>query len=104
MRVIIGRTFYLKEGEKVLGQILVEGADQPWFLGTFKPTPAFEAYRPLFAREQELVTDDSEDCQKEWENLQEINFSLLLLEEVETGEKIENMLLHVQGKNTWFRY
>ena len=38
----------LMQGETVLGAIVIESCDMPWWHGHFEPQPPFEAVRSLF--------------------------------------------------------
>jgi hypothetical protein len=50
-------------GDRLLGTLTRTGMDMPWWEGTFDPVPGFEAVRPLFDRERELLEADRID---EW--------------------------------------
>lgn len=51
-------------GDQLLGTLTRTGLEMPWWEGIFDPTPSFEAVRPLFDRERELLNADRMD---EWD-------------------------------------
>ncbi|MER5352639.1 DUF4240 domain-containing protein [Kitasatospora sp. NPDC002551] len=82
-----------------MGEIVVEETDFPWLRGRFIASPAFVMFEPLFARSQALA--DGED----WEGFDgaydEIRKALSLLS---PSGPVAEFLLHVQGRDAWFRW
>ncbi|MEY9962217.1 hypothetical protein ABIA33_000238 [Streptacidiphilus sp. MAP12-16] len=42
------RSMQLRMGDTLLGSIIVEERDMPWWLGRFEAAPEFDSVRPLF--------------------------------------------------------
>lgn len=94
-------TWELEVGGKVVGTLRVRGPDQPFFLCDFEPSPEFESVRSLFAEELRLLNGDQMDA---WNEAYERILSRgLRLRSVETGEVLDELLLHIDGHEAWFR-
>jgi putative SOS response-associated peptidase YedK len=94
--------YRLYRGDRLLGTLNRTGADMPWHLGTFEPTPAFEEVRPLFERELALLNADRMD---EWMTAWgEVTALGLRLEPVPASTPIEEFVLHIEGPSAWWRY
>jgi hypothetical protein len=98
--------YLLKRGEVVLGELAPYDYDFPWERCRFAATPAFAPYRPLFARESELLAlndrDEVQDAELEriWQQLAGLG---LVLEPAPSGERLHNFDLHVDGDLAEFR-
>ena len=78
------------------------GTDQPFLLGEFQPTPEYASVRELFADELRLLDAGQVD---EWEVAYErISSRTLVLRAVETGETINDPLVHINDREAWFRH
>jgi hypothetical protein len=95
----------LKQGELLLGTLETTDLDQPWVICKFTPTPAFEAVKPLFDAELELI-EGSDDLEIDaWEmaysRIDELGLQLVPV----NGEpSISEFVLHIDGSEAWFRY
>lgn len=95
-----GAAYVLKHGEVVLGELDPYDLEFPWERCRFAAAPAFARYRPLFARELELLAlddrDDAQDAELEqiWQQLAELG---LVLESRRSGERLQGFDLHVDG-------
>ncbi len=96
----------LRRGDTLLGTLRVNSVDQPWFIGTFGATPAFEKVRPLFDEELRLLEAERNAFEQDaWEAAYErIDALRLRLVLEEGGEEFDHFLLHIQGCDAWFRY
>ena len=96
------RTFQLYRGETLLGVLTPTESDQPWWLGSFAPTIAFEEVRPLFLQELKLLNADQ---MGEWELLQtQIQTLELKLVPSDGSDSVSDFLLHIDAENAWWRY
>jgi hypothetical protein len=100
----------LMTGETALGTLVLEELDQPWWYCHFTPTPAFDQFRPFFVTEQaaleineaaRLIGDRE---QGQWEKAYDAIDALHLRLVGEHGQIIDDLLLHVDGDEAWFRY
>jgi hypothetical protein len=90
-------------GDVLLGTLTRTGADWPWWEGTFDGAPGFEAVRPLFDRERELLeADRMDEWGAAWEELAEG----LRLEPLDGRGPITEFLLHIErdGRCASWRY
>ena len=98
--------YLLKHREVVLGELAPYDCDFPWERCRFAAAPAFAAYRPLFARELELLArddrDEAQDAELDriWQQLAGLG---LVLESQRSGERLQNFDLHVDGELAEFR-
>ncbi len=56
----MSRRFELLRGKTVLGVVTLDQAESnfPWFVGWLKPSPAYDAVRPLFDELDRLLDDE----------------------------------------------
>jgi hypothetical protein len=96
----------LKQDATVLATLIVDEIDQPWFRCFFAPEPEFEAYRPYFEREAELLDQLEEHAElfDAWDDLLHAIARLGVTLVSETGEVIEDFWLHVEESYASFRY
>ncbi|MCC7103974.1 MAG: hypothetical protein IT307_02410 [Chloroflexi bacterium] len=86
----------------VLGRLMRRDTDRPWTNCDFEPTDAFERVKPAFDEELQLLNAGWMD---DWEEAYERIAALgMTLEDENTGEKITEFLLHIDGKDAWFRW
>src|SRR3954471_24072963 len=99
------RILELKQGELLLGTLIVDDIDQPWFMCNFVATPDFEAIRPLFDAELAIIegSDDLDVVKWEeaWSPIEALGLQLI---PAETGTALGDFLLHIQGDKAWFTY
>lgn len=97
---------YLKQGEILLGILTFDYVAQPWFMCKFVPTEAFATVKPLFDEELALLNAEKlDEYEKVWEQIDALIDALKLrLVLANTGDVIEEFLLHIQGNKAWFRY
>lgn len=90
-------------GEEVLGTLTRTGGEMFWEEGLFEPTPAFEAVRPLFDRENALLEADRID---EWCVVWDELAEGLRLEPLDGRGPIVEFLLHIEddGRLARWRY
>ena len=88
-------------GGKLIGRIVRRTADFPFIFGSFEATPDFAAHAPLFAEELRLMNEDRMD---EWELAYDrIDDLGLRLIPTDGSEQIEELILHIEGDEAWFR-
>jgi hypothetical protein len=102
-------TLNLVRGDTVLGTIEVHpgNADFPWFSGTFRPSREFEAVRPLFERELELLRANENDDSASWDDWEEVHDELhdpgLRLTAPDSNYTADDILIHINGAEAWWR-
>jgi hypothetical protein len=90
-------------GDVLLGTLTRTGSDMPWWGGAIDAAPGFEAVRPLFDRERELLdADRMEEWGAAWDELAEG----LRLEPLDGRDPITEFLLHIEadGRRASWRY
>ena len=91
-------------GEVLLGTLNYKTLDTPWFSYDFSPTEAFAEVKPLFDREAKYVNEGDFD-EDTWEELMKpIDALKLRLIEADSGNAIEDFLVHIQNNEASFRY
>jgi hypothetical protein len=89
------------EGQTVLGVLTVTDVDQPFILCSFQPTEEFEHHRSLFEERLRLVENE------DWSAFEAVDEQIrrlgLVLKRMNDGAEIDEFLLHVRGKEAWFR-
>ena len=99
----------LIRGETLLGTIRVNPghADFPWSSGTFQAAPEFESVRPLFERELRLLRDNANDDAATWDDWEDTHAELhdpgLRLVAPDGGDTLEEILIHINGTEAWWR-
>jgi hypothetical protein len=89
--------YHLYRGPMLLGTLSDLQPDFPWLVGSFQPSAAYEADRPLFERSLELL--DAE-LYEEWDELwTRIAAPGLRIEPLDPGDKpiADFDLIHLQG-------
>jgi hypothetical protein len=95
--------YHLYRGDVLLGTLSNLQPDFPWVVGSFEPSDAFAAERPLFERELELLDAEHYD---EWEELwTRIAAPGLRILPVDPGEEpVEDFnIIHLRGDRFDFR-
>lgn len=90
-------------GDLLLGILTELRGEMWWREGTFDAAPGFDAVRPLFDQERELLEADRiDEWGAAWDELAEG----LRLEPVDGREPITEFLLHIEadGRNASWRY
>ncbi|WP_171160162.1 hypothetical protein [Usitatibacter palustris] len=105
----IPKTLNLVRGETLLGTIDVKPgtADVPWFSGAFHATPEFESVRDLFERELQLLQENSNDDSATWDDWEEVHAEIidpgLRLQAPDSSYVVEDILIHIDGAEAWWR-
>ena len=91
----------LYRGGVPLGRLTVTDFDQPWYIGRFDPTPAFDAVRHLFEEENRLLQEDGADDRWEavWEAIAAPGLRLVW----EDGRNDDEVLIHIDGPRADWR-
>ena len=103
------KTLSLIRGDTILGTIDVNpgDADFPWFSGTFRATPEFESVRDLFDRELQLLRANSTNDSASWDDWEAIHAELhdpgLRLSAPDSNYTAEDILIHINGAEAWWR-
>ena len=93
---------HLKRRDELLGVLRSLDTDFPWVNCIFEPTTSFDEVRPLFDEELKLLDADQ---MEEWETAYErINALKLQLIATKDDKDVGEFLLHIRGKEAWFRY
>ena len=97
--------FQLIRGDKILGtvEIVSNKCDFPWYGGTFTPDDAFAQVKPLFDEELRLLNAGDaglDGFDLIWEK---IDAPGLILRAEDGTKEIKNVLIHIDGTNTWWR-
>jgi hypothetical protein len=91
----------LRRGGDLLGVLSYVGTDMPMFIYRFEPTLRFSEVQPLFDEELRLLNADEMDA---WESAYDkINALGLTLEPTDGGPPIREFILHIEGREAWFR-
>jgi hypothetical protein len=95
-----GEVWTLYAGEQLVARLVVTGADFPWLAARIEPQPAFEPFRPLFARQRAATEAE------EWDRADELHGrvgrELSLVDP--KGVRVAEFLLHVDGDDAWWRW
>ena len=88
-------------GGSVVGKVRSRDLDMPFVLCAFEPMPQFEPVRHLFRIELELLNADR---MEEWQVAYDRIWSQgLKLRSVESGQTLDEVVLHIEGRAAWFR-
>ena len=100
----IGERWQLRAGEQLLADLVVTGADQPWLLARFVPTPEFESVRGLF--DESLRLSESVADKVGWAAWQRAYDRILdavsLIDP--DGWRVASFLLHIDGGTATWRW
>ena len=92
----------LRAGDEPAGDLVVEDSDFPWLRGSFRPAPAFEGVRALFAEELRLL-DDIDDDGTAWDDAYgKVESAVTLI--APDGRPVPEFLLHIDGTTAWWRW
>jgi len=92
--------YQLFRGDVLLGVIREETPDFPWTLGTFTPTAAFAAVRPLF--DALKGTSTMQEWNDRW--LQLHSPGLRLVPDDSSEPTITDFVLHIDGTRFQLKY
>jgi len=96
-----GMKYELYRGESLLGIIVHETDDFPTHKGTFYPSGEFDDIASLFEKEIRLLESGNLE---EWQLTRtEIDRPVITLKPVGGGKIILNPLIHIEGKEVWWR-
>ena len=99
---LMSNQWKLYRGNVLLGIITHTDDDFPWHNGTFKATEAFSEVKDLFEQELILLEERSYD---EWERLyDELSKPGIRLVSMDDNSVIDELLIHVQGDDVWWRH
>lgn len=91
----------LMHGTEVVAEIDVEGADQPWLIGRFRPGPAYAVVAALFAEQRRLMRAIPAD----YEAVQRVDDRIrALVDMVAPHGPVAEFWLQVHGDEAWFRF
>ena len=99
----------LVRGNVLLGTIEVSKGDasSPWYTGVFHATEEFQAVQGLFERELKLLQANKNDDTAQWEDWEAVHEELhepgLRLEAKATGYRADEILIHINGAEAWWR-
>ena len=95
--------FFLFRGDDLLGVVTQTYDDFPWHHGSFEPSPEFYAVKELFDKERTMLERTEFDVDH-WENVwEEIIRPGLRLVPVDSGNSIDELLILIDGTETWWR-
>jgi hypothetical protein len=97
------QTYKLYRGNDLLGTIIHTKIDMPWHWGTFEPTEHFDAVKPLFEQEIQLLDTLDSNSQKWHENWAQITKPGLRLVSEQDNQQITDLLIHIDGSEVWWR-
>ena len=103
------RALELVRGEDVLGTIDVKpgDADYPWHSGVFHPSAMFESVRGLFEDELRLLRANTTDDPAQWDAWEAAHARLnepgLWLQGADESYTTDEMLIHIEGNQAWWR-
>jgi len=102
-------TLELVRGNTVLGTIEVKRGevDFPWYSGVFHPTAEFEPVRGLFEHELGLLRANTSDDSAQWDDWEDVHAELhepgLRLQSPDKSYEADEILLHIDGAEAWWR-
>jgi hypothetical protein len=103
--VSVGELWTLVKGDEVVGEILVDDHDFPWFFGRFTAAPGFAEVRHLFEAEATLsgLMQDDDSVYPAWEAAYlQIRAAVELCGP--SGTPVAEFLLHIDGEHVGFRW
>lgn len=109
MKQQLPKTLELVRGYTLLGTIDVKpgDGDLPWSSGAFHPSAEFEAVRGLFERELLLLQGNTDDDAVQWDEWESVNAELhepgMRLQSPDKSYATEEILIHIDGKEAWWR-
>lgn len=103
------RSLELVRGYDIIGTIDVNprNEDPPWHSGVFHPSAKFEDVRGLFEHELELLRANTTDDAAQWDDWEAVNAELhdpgLRLQSADKSYVADEILIHIDGKEAWWR-
>jgi hypothetical protein len=105
MAIRTDNRWQLVSGDRILGTLTFRDPDQPFLICDFSPTPEFAAIEPLFVTELEILNTSPFDAELWEQEYQKIDALELRLVPVGDSQAIDGqLLLHIEGKTTRFRF
>lgn len=96
--------YLLYRNHQLLGELIGISDKFPCHQGVFRPAPAFEEVRPLFARELELLNADRMDeWEAVWTAIFDLGVKLRPASARDASEDISEFILHLDGSEAWWR-
>ena len=94
--------YEVRSGGRVIGSLTETGVDQPWFLCTFTPGPAWEEVSRVFAgMNQALAQQFAAEYRVAMAAYRDLQ---LLLHPVDGGDVIKPAIVWIDGGSARFRY
>ncbi|SEN17285.1 hypothetical protein [Actinacidiphila rubida] len=95
-------TMQLKQGDTVLGALIIDDGDMPWWHGHFQPAPDFEPLRPAFDAWFQAVEDGDESAMDSaYRSLEALGLVIIAAGD---SEPIAEFMLHVNDNRFRLRY
>ncbi|WP_432094057.1 hypothetical protein [Streptomyces sp. bgisy100] len=91
------------QGDTLLGSLVLDRFDQPWFHCRFSPTPAWEPVRPTVEAWTRAVERGDGDDHELTAALEAVDALRLSLVPAPHSGPIHDFLLHVEGDEARFR-
>jgi hypothetical protein len=92
----------LKQGDTLLGTLVVDSGDMPWWHGRFQPTSEFEPIRPAFNAWSEAVDDGNESTMDSaYRSLEALGLAITVAGD---SEPITPFMLHIDNDRFRLRY
>lgn len=92
----------LFKDDALLGRLVLQKLDMPYFCCAFAAEPAFAKYETLFQAEAAALSAGDDDAQ---ESLgMEVDKLMLKLVAQPSGKVIDRFLIHISEGAAWFRY
>ena len=88
----------------MLGTLTLREVDQPWLQCDFSPSAGYVEVAPFFASELAALNAepfDSESWERQYSKIDALALSLAPIGQARTIG--DTFLLHIDGKNAWFR-
>ncbi|MFI1094421.1 hypothetical protein [Streptomyces sp. NPDC020917] len=92
----------LKLGDTLLGTLVVDGGDMPWWYGHFQPTVEFTPARPLFDEWSRAVEESDEAAMIAAD--QALEAMDLVITGAGDGEPLTEFLLYIDDDRFRLRY
>ena len=99
-----GETYLLLRGDSTLGSVIVQDAlcDFPWYGGRFEARAEFAAVADLFRAELTLLEEDSMGpWEAVWAQIEEPGLKLV---QIDGGEPVVNLIIHIEGTTARWRF
>ena len=91
-----GTTWRLHHGDQEIAHLTVTGTDFPWVYGNVETLPAYEAFRQVFAEQEEAL--DADDWDRVDACYEQIRSALTMT--YPDGEQVAEFMLHIHANGT----